>query len=190
MLEGAPADFQEGALRAGLANSLIFAILASFDLRQGERLSHGDVMMPLLRVIAVAFVTASSAVSLGLRANAEPLDKDACSNLQVEHQKLLTPQMQAALDRGPDWVKDHLNDQELERVREFLRVEEMIEFRCRTGVPKPTPPAPPAPVTAEDGVPLPDRNPNRVTTAAVDTKPSQTVADSDKTAPSKAKATP
>ena len=46
--------------------------------------------------------------------------------------------MQAALERGPDWVKDHLNDLEIERVREFLRVEEMIKFRCRTGVPKPS----------------------------------------------------
>ena len=79
--------------------------------------------------------------------------------------------------------------QDIERVREFLEVEEMIKFRCRTGVPKPKPPAPPpAPVSAE-GVPVPDRNPNREATAAVDAKPSQTVADSDKTPPSKAKAT-
>ena len=89
----------------------------------------------------------------------------ACANLQVEQKKLLTPAMQAALERGPDWVKDHLNDQEIERVRNFLEVEEQIEFRCRGGgVAKPKPPAPPpAPVSAE-GVPLPDRNPNREAT--------------------------
>jgi hypothetical protein len=145
-------------------------------------------MMPLLRFIAVALI-ASSTVSFGMPANAEPLDKDACANLQLEQKKLLTPAMQAALERGPDWVKDHLNDQDIERVREFLEVEEMIKFRCRTGVPKPKPPAPPpAPVSAE-GVPVPDRNPNREATVAVDAKPSQTVADSDKTPPSKAKAT-
>lgn len=151
--------------------------------------------MPLLRFIAVALLTSSSAVPFGVRAMAEPLDKDACANLQVEQKKLLTPQMQAALERGPDWVKDHLNDQEIERVRNFLEVEEMIKFRCRTGVPKPTPPgspepsAPAATPVSADGVPLPDRNPNRGVAAAVDAKPSQTVADSDKTAPSKAKAT-
>ena len=150
-------------------------------------------MVPLLRVIAIALIASSSALPFTARAVAEPLDKDACDNLQLEQKKLLTPAMQAALERGPDWVKDHLNDQEIERVRNFLEVEEMIKFRCRTGVPKPTPPAPPAPPPAPvsaEGVPVPDRNPNRGTTAIVDAKPSQTVADSDKTAPSKAKATP
>ena len=100
-------------------------------------------MVPLLRFIAVAFLASSSAVPLAARAFAEPLDKDACANLQLEQKKLLTPAMQAALERGPDWVKDHLNDQEIEKVRDFLEVEEMIKFRCRTGVPKPKPPAPP-----------------------------------------------
>jgi hypothetical protein len=150
-------------------------------------------MVPLLRVFAIALIAASSALPFAARAYAEPLDKDACANLQLEQKKLLTPAMQAALERGPDWVKDHLNDQEIERVRNFLEVEEMIKFRCRTGVPKPTPPAPPAPPPAPvsaEGVPVPDRNPNRGPTAIVDAKPSQTVADSDKTAPSKAKATP
>lgn len=146
-------------------------------------------MMPVLRFIAVALLTSSSAVTLGTRAIAEPLEKAACLNLQVERKRLLTREMQAALDHGPDWVKNHLDTGEIEKVRQFLAIEEMIEFRCRTGVPKPKPPAPPpGPVSAE-GVPLPDRNPNREATAAVDTKPSQTVADSDKTAPSKTKAT-
>ncbi len=156
----------------------------------GETAFHGDVMVPLLRVIAIVFLASISAVPFVARAFAEPLDKDACATLQLEQNKLLTPAMQAALERGPDWVKDHLNDQEIERVRNFLEVEEMIKFRCRTGVPRPTPPAPPpGPVSAE-GVPVPDRNPKRPATATVDAKPSQTVADSDKTAPSKAKATP
>jgi hypothetical protein len=146
-------------------------------------------MVPSLRFIAVALLASSLAALLAARAAAEPLDKAACANLQLEQKKLLTPAMQAALERGPDWVKDHLNDQDIERVREFLEVEEMIKFRCRTGVPKPKPPAPPpAPVSAE-GVPVPDRNPNREATAAVDAKPSQTVADSDKPSPSKAKVT-
>ena len=47
--------------------------------------------------------------------------------------RLLTREMQAALDQGPDWVKDHLNTGEIDRVRDFLAVEEKIEFRCRGG---------------------------------------------------------
>lgn len=148
--------------------------------------------MPLLRFIAVALLTASSAVALSLSAIAEPLDKQSCAGLQVERNKLLTRDMQAALDRGPDWVKDHLNDQELERVRQFLGVEEQIEFRCRGGgVAKVTAPAG-SPATAAGSpevVPLPDRKPAPPTDTASDANPSQTVADSAKTPPSKAKAT-
>ena len=143
--------------------------------------------MRLLRVIAVTLVTAGTVGSLS--ALAEPLDKEACLKLQGERKRLLTRDMQAALDHGPDWVKDHLNDQDIEKVREFLEVEEMIKFRCRTGVPKPKPPEPPPSPVSADGVPVPDRNPNREATVSVDAKPSQTVADSDKTPPSKAKAT-
>jgi hypothetical protein len=162
-------------------------------------------MMPLLRLIAVAIFASSPVLLIGLGAAAEPLDKEACANLQLERKKLLTRDMQAALDKGPDWVKDHLNDEEIEQVRAFLAVEEKIEFRCRGGgVAKPTVPA-----TTAGGVPLPDRNPNRPPTVTADTEPSpavgdsdkpgpstapetgpsQTVADSDKTAPSKTKTT-
>ena len=64
---------------------------------------------------------------------AEPLDKESCANLQVERKKLLTREMQAALEHGPDWVKDHLDDKSIGKVRRFLSVEEQIVFRCRGG---------------------------------------------------------
>ena len=64
---------------------------------------------------------------------AEPLDKESCANLQVERKKLLTREMQAALEHGPDWVKDHLDDESIGKVRRFLSVEEQIVFRCRGG---------------------------------------------------------
>ncbi len=79
--------------------------------------------MPVLRFIAVALLVSSPIAVLGMRAVAEPLDKASCASLANERKKLFTPNMQAALDRGPDWVKDHLNDQELEQVRQFLDVE-------------------------------------------------------------------
>ncbi len=145
--------------------------------------------MPLLRFIAVALLIVSSALALGVSAVAEPLDKESCASLQVERNKLFTRDMQAALDRGPDWVKDHLNDQELEQVRQFLGVEEKIQFRCRGGgVAKAALQAAATPAHAEV-VPLPDRKPAPPTETASDGKPSQTLADSAKTPPSKAKAT-
>jgi hypothetical protein len=126
----------------------------------------------------------------GAVAIAEPLDKEACANLQIERKKLLTRDMQAALDQGPDWVKDHLNDEAIGRVRHFLSVEEQIQFRCRGGgvakVPAKSTDAGPENAAT---VPLPDRKPTMPAADSGDGKPSQAVADSDKTPPGKSKAT-
>jgi hypothetical protein len=132
----------------------------------------------------------AAGILAGAVAIAEPLDKEACANLQIERKKLLTRDMQAALDQGPDWVKDHLNDEAIGRVRRFLSVEEQIQFRCRGGgvakVPaKSTDAAPENTAT----VPLPDRKPTMPAADSGDGKPSQAVADSDKTPPGKSKAT-
>lgn len=199
-----------------MANAAIFVILgAGTDLPGGGSIEPaGTLSMPLLRSIAVALLAASPAVPFS-QAAAGPLDKAACAALENERQKLLTPKMREALEQGPDWVKDHLNPADIEKVRQFLLVEEKLIFRCRDGgavakaleealtnpdgvsLPdrKPVPPrdvaAAPAQEDArnEDGVPLPDRNPNAERTATANVTSSQTVADSDKTAPSKAKAT-
>lgn len=173
--------------------------------------------MPLLRFVAVALLAASSAVPLCTVA-AGPLDKAACVSLQTERDKLLTPKMRAALEQGPDWVKDNLNHDDIEKVRLFLLVEEKLMFRCRDGggvaralqnaltnpdgvtLPdrKPAPPSSAVSTAAADSaadkaaepeVPLPDRNPAAARTTAANVTSSQTVADSDKTAPSNTKAT-
>jgi hypothetical protein len=151
----------------------------------------------LLRPQAMAGLIFAAGFLAGEVAIAEPLDKESCANLQNERKKLLTRDMQAALDQGPDWVKDHLNDEAIERVRHFLSVEEQIQFRCRGGgvakVPaKSTDAAPENAVTVPDSaatVPLPDRKPTMPAAKSGDGKPSQAVADSDKTPPGKSKAT-
>jgi len=186
------------AARAGLAKAAIFAILMAAICGRGT--IRRDVAMPLLRFIAVTLFAGGLAVQPGANALAEPLDKDSCRRLKDERAKLLSPQMKAALARGPDWVKDHLDTGEIEKVREFLSVEAMIEFRCRGGgvarpvlatVPLPDrkPDPPPSDVaTADPDMPLPDRKPGSEPSAAAD-EPSQTVAGSDKTAPEETKAT-
>ena len=89
----------------------------------------------LLRRQALAVLLSVAAPFAGTVAVAiaEPLDKESCANLQVERKKLLTREMQAALEHGPDWVKDHLDDELIGKVRRFLSVEEQIVFRCRGG---------------------------------------------------------
>jgi hypothetical protein len=169
-----------------LANEAIFAIVVELIWRG---FFPRDAMMPLLRFIAMALLVSCSVTVLAWRAAAEPLDKASCASLASDRKKLFTPSMQAALDRGPDWVKEHLNDQELEQVRKFLDVEAQIAFRCRGGgVDKKAVAAPAAPADTE-AVPLPDRKPVLEPSDTADSNPSQTVADSDKTTPSKTKAT-
>jgi hypothetical protein len=144
----------------------------------------------LLRPQVLAGLISAVLPLAGAVAVAEPLDKDSCANLQVERSKLLTHDMQAALDQGPDWVKNHLNDEAIDRVRHFLSVEEQIQFRCRGGGVAKVP-AKSTDTTPEDAatVPLPDRKPTSPAAESGDGKPSQAVADSDKTPPGKSKAT-
>jgi len=144
----------------------------------------------LLRPQVLAGLISALLPLAGAVAVAEPLDKESCGNLQVERSKLLTRDMQAALDQGPDWVKNHLNDEAIDRVRHFLSVEEQIQFRCRGGGVAKVP-AKSTDTTPEDAatVPLPDRKPTSPAAESGDGKPSQAVADSDKTPPGKSKAT-
>ena len=146
----------------------------------------------LLRLQALAVLLSVVTAFACPMAVAEPLDKESCANLQVERKKLFNRDMQAALDHGPDWVKGHLNDEAIENVRRFLSVDEQIQFRCRGGgVAEPAEKsinAAPQDSNAAT-VPLPDRKPIAPAAAGNNGKPSQAVADSDKTPPGKSKAT-
>lgn len=106
---------------------------------------------PLLRLIAVALLATCGAALLSHAAYAAPLHPDACKALDAQRQALFTGDIKSALERGPDWVKDHLHSPgQIEMVRQYLLVEEKLKFRCRTdGVVMPKP----------HQVPLPDRKP-------------------------------
>ncbi|MGZ5918113.1 MAG: hypothetical protein ACXWJ4_12515, partial [Methyloceanibacter sp.] len=129
----------------------------------------------LERLGAVVLLVAAAGLLAAGGASAEPLDKDSCASLQAERKGLLTKEMQAALDQGPDWVKRHLNDAEIDRVRDFLKIEEKIEFRCRGGGVAKAKVSPPAPA---DEMPLPDRKPTSPASNSPATGSSQALADS------------
>lgn len=138
---------------------------------------------------ALIFVCLPICAAPYVEAVAEPLDKESCVHLQSERRQMLSPDMQKALDQGPDWVKSHLDEPDIDRVRQFLTIEEEIEFRCRGGGVAKAALKPDVPPTGSIDVPLPDRKPTRPVSAEAASKASQALADSDKTAPSKAKAT-
>ncbi|ODA68468.1 hypothetical protein A7A08_00291 [Methyloligella halotolerans] len=80
----------------------------------------------LIAAIAFALVSGGSAYAL-------PLDKEACDQLKAKHDAKLTPEIKDALDHGPDWVKTNLDAAKLDQVREYLVLEERLEFQCRKG---------------------------------------------------------
>lgn len=140
--------------------------------RAGGHDFHGERMTKLRSIAAVLF--AFSLAAPACTAFAEPLEREQCDALKVQIKTLLTPTVGAALQHGPDWVKDHLHDQDMiEQVRQYLSVEEQIAFRCRTDgvrIPKPEPPSlpdrkPPVPTYVMAGVAastlMPLRNPSR-----------------------------
>ena len=130
---------------------------------------------------ATAMLLAAAAPLAAPDLSAEPLDKESCAKLDADRKALFDKEMQEALERGPDWVKGNLAAEKIERVRQFLEVEEQIQFRCRKdGLPRG------AGVKAME---MPDRNPVRLEAEKKAPKSSQAVADSDKTRADKAKAT-
>ena len=180
--------------------------------------------MVFARFITLALSALCAVALLSAGATAEPLDREACKTLKAERKSLLTRELKAALARGPDWVKENLHStDEIEKVRQYLLVEEKAAFRCRTDgvrIPKPKPmelpdrkPDPPTEVAEVEPVKvlagaastslLPLRKPSLSAPAEGDAEPtveaadagdittsiepnpgsSQTVADSDKTAP-------
>jgi len=113
-----------------------------------------------LRLIATALIAMGLIAPFGLASVAEPLEPAECKALQSQKRTLLTKTVRAALIRGPDWVKEHLHDAEqIEKVREYLQVEEKVAFRCRTDgvrIPKLLPPPrpdrkPPVPTYVAEG---------------------------------------
>lgn len=106
--------------------------------------------MTKLHPMAVILLVVACVVPYGAGV-AEPLEAEECEALKSQQKSLLTSTVQAALTKGPDWVKDNLhNHDQIEQIREYLSVEEKVAFRCRTDgvrIPKPLPPS------------LPDRKP-------------------------------
>jgi hypothetical protein len=89
--------------------------------------------MPTRGFIAIAPLVFGLVLIGAAGARAEPLGKQACAKLKAEYDSMLTPEMKQALDQGPDWVKSHLDDQDLDKVRAYINIENKLDFRCRKG---------------------------------------------------------
>jgi hypothetical protein len=65
---------------------------------------------------------------------AEPLDKDACGKLVTEKQGLVVLGVEKEFAKGPDWAKANLPQDELDKLKRYLAIEEQLKFRCGMAV--------------------------------------------------------
>lgn len=77
----------------------------------------------------LAFVIAPSI------AQAERLPEAQCKAFQSEKQKLIRDGILIQMAKGPQWAKQHLKPEELNKIKRYISVTEQVLFRC-TGAPE------------------------------------------------------
>lgn len=56
---------------------------------------------------------------------------ESCQELQAKKQTLSFPELLKALEAGPEWAQANLKPEDIEKLREWLSVEERLLFQCR-----------------------------------------------------------
>lgn len=78
----------------------------------------------------LAIVLAAAGATLA-GARAAPLDADTCARVKGEHEQLEKAGASQDMAKGPAWAKANLAPVQLEQVRRFIELEQLILFRCR-----------------------------------------------------------
>jgi hypothetical protein len=93
---------------------------------------------------------------------AAPMQPEECLRSQTEQAALVASGTADDMARGPEWAKDNLSSDRLERVKRWIELEEQILFRC----PPPAPPPGEAKTAAQaeeqrprKKIPLPHKKP-------------------------------
>jgi len=84
-------------------------------------------MRSLWACLAVASSTGLWATAPG---HAEPLPKEACDAVAVEHAKLTAEGLPELLKKGPDWVRTNLGEPRVHDVARYIQLQEQMLFRC------------------------------------------------------------
>jgi hypothetical protein len=98
----------------------------------GYEMSHRRLSRHWQKTTSAVFLLALAAGPLGARA--EPLDKEACTKLQVEKQTLVVLGVDKEFGKGADWAKANLPPAELNLVKRYLVIDEQLKFRCGLAV--------------------------------------------------------
>lgn len=81
-------------------------------------------LWPCLVTVLVAGVTVAA------QARAEPMPKEACEAVGVEHAKLTEAGLPELVKKGPVWVKANLGEARMLEVARYIRLHEELMFQC------------------------------------------------------------
>ena len=84
-----------------------------------------------LTMIILSFIGVGSSVS----AQAKMQNKETCKALKSEQAEFLGSGILDDMSRGPDWVKDNLEPEQVERVKRYLTLDATLAFQCPGGGP-------------------------------------------------------
>ena len=64
------------------------------------------------------------------RATAAPLPAEDCKTLKSEHQSLIAAGTKDDMAKGPEWARQNLTGDRLDKIARLIAVEEKLSFRC------------------------------------------------------------
>lgn len=82
--------------------------------------------MPRIAVV----LTFWALVLAALPVQGEPLSEERCGRLQIERQALVALGVENNMAKGPEWAKVNLTDSDLNLIKRFISVSELLKFRC------------------------------------------------------------
>ena len=64
---------------------------------------------------------------------AKKLDKAVCKNLKLERAEFLSSGILDDMSRGPEWVKDNLPAEKIDRIKRYINLDARVIFQCPNG---------------------------------------------------------
>jgi len=64
---------------------------------------------------------------------AKKLDKAVCKNLKLERAEFLSSGILDDMSKGPEWVKDNLPAEKIDRIKRYITLDARVIFQCPNG---------------------------------------------------------
>jgi len=89
-------------------------------------------MTRYITILCAVFV-ALALIGAPTGALANKLDKKACKTLKSERAEFLNSGILADMSQGPEWVRDNLPSEGVERIKRYLILDATVIFQCPNG---------------------------------------------------------